>query len=394
MLLNVGTMSSGACATTLPVVSDTTFVHGNVFSKSLPVSTKSILRKFLTQLTHGKAGTPSQQQEENTVKLDRSKKSKESVAASTTTTPSDRRRAIEASNQLSSSPRAPPIYPCNPKSRERTFDLLTLVPASPHSVIAPPPSPAVLSGRKRISPFDRIHRSRLHVEPVETDDSEELEMDFFLNESLPNNINDIEDEDDDDSSLGELIDCDHGEEQNDLYDENVSFYADDDMRGLVTLTNCDDEVEDFPPEIHIEDFVDITTTTSERRTSQSLGTPLNDAFDLVRMIDLQGPWLADIDSSRIDWSENDVREIVDNVVDIKQDFLTVDRYRETLSEEEEVKMNQFYSLFGFRGKLSSNLHVMQTDERTRKYWEKLTTSYHLYRCQIVNLEKLEHNKYP
>lgn len=166
-------------------------------------------------------------------------------------------------------------------------------------------------------------------------------MDFFLNESLPNHINDIEDEDDDDSSLGELIDCDHGEEQNDLYDENVSFYADDDMRGLVTLTNCDDEDEDFPPEIHIEDFVDIATTTSERRTSQSLGPPLNDAFDLVRMIDLQGPWLADIDSSRIDWSENDVREIVDNVVDVKQDFLSVDRYRETLSEEEEVKINQF-----------------------------------------------------
>ncbi len=159
-------------------------------------------------------------------------------------------------------------------------------------------------------------------------------MDFFLNESLPKNINNIEDEDDDNSSLGELIDCDQDEEQNDQYDENISFYADDDMRGLVTLTNCDD-VEDFPPpEIQIEDFVDIAT--SERRTSQSLGPHLNDAFDLVRMIDLQGPWLADIDSSRIDWSDNDVSEVVD-AVDVKQDLLTVDRYRETLSEEEEVK---------------------------------------------------------
>jgi len=294
----------------------------------------------LTQLTHGKAGQTSQQQlqqQQYKFESDRLMKRQDSNDTSmttTTSTHSDRRRTVEATNRLSSSPRAPPIYPCNPKSRERTFDLLTLVPASPHSVMAPPPSPAVLSGRKRISPFDRIHRSRLHVEPADTDDSEELEMDFFLNESLPKNINNIEDEDDDNSSLGELIDCDQDEEQNDQYDENISFYADDDMRGLVTLTNCDD-VEDFPPpEIQIEDFVDIAT--SERRTSQSLGPHLNDAFDLVRMIDLQGPWLADIDSSRIDWSDNDVSEVVD-AVDVKQDLLTVDRYRETLSEEEEVK---------------------------------------------------------
>jgi hypothetical protein len=307
-------MSSGACAATLPLVSEPSYIHsGNLFSKSLPVSTKkivstkTIIRKFITTLTNGKTT----QQHTNTSKKKVDKTVSE-VGTKTEIVPT----RVPISTRL-------PIYPSNPKSRERTFDLLTLVPASPRSVMAPPPSPAVHLVRKRVSHFDKINKLNNPIDP------EELEMDFFFSDSLagkPGN----EDDDDDNSSLGELLDCDGGEEQNEFYFDNnsESFYDDEEMNTTDSVTICDEEnVTKIDQQL-----------TSELLTSQSLGPHLNEAFDLVRMIEFDGPWI----SPNKNWPE---RTAVD--IRVEEVSLVDTNFASSTENEDEVSNFNFskYILF-------------------------------------------------
>ena len=291
-------MSSGACAATLPVVSEPTYSHGTPFSKSLPVNTKTILRKFITHLTHGKV---SQQQQEHLTISDPVKPRKEI----------HHRDKIDEVHRYSS--QKVPIYPGNPKSRERTFDLLTLVPASPRSVMAPPPSPSVQLSSKRISKFSRISK------PVNLDsEEEELGIDFFFGGESVEQIVKMSDKSDDDdcSSLEEVVDCD-GEEQNDVFNEffgqseneifeqnlEESFYEDQDMGDLVKITDCCHENEHSENEFTSELDFGRLAPPLQRQVSQSLGpnvTHLSDAFDLVRKFEFQAPWISDISPSQID----------------------------------------------------------------------------------------------
>lgn len=104
------------------------------------------------------------------------------------------------------------------------------------------------------------------------DDISDAGIDFFFGDDKIDVKRD--DDDDDVSSVGEDLDGDvFDEEQN---DEN--FYVDE----------IDSRVESFEAELKDDLLV-----------TQSLGPQLSEAFDLVRMIDFEGPWM-----SNVDWSSS------------------------------------------------------------------------------------------
>ena len=283
------------------------------FSKSLPASTKTILRKFLTQLT-------SSGQRQTSFKNDVIAESRrdEKCKKLNSPTPVEKRSGL-------------PIFPAHSKSRERTFDLLTLVPASPRSVMAPPPSPAVQASRKRSGQMKKICESFVEHNNNDVNDDDDVKaddfdadfseagIDFFFGERtvVQRNVRHVDnyDADDDVSSVGGDLDCDvFDDEQNDANDDDNddSFYVDE----------IDSRLESFEEELK-----------DDLRVTQSLGPQLSEAFDLVRVMDFEGPWM-----SNIDWMSS--ISVIEKSVDIN--FVVNDLSFEG-QEEDEVRSSNLSS---------------------------------------------------
>jgi len=124
--------------------------------------------------------------------------------------------------------------------------------------------------------------SNNNVKKDDFDDISDAGIDFFFGDDRTDVKRD--DDDDDVSSVGEDLDGDvFDEEQND-----ESFYVDE----------IDSRVESFEAELKDDLLV-----------TQSLGPQLSEAFDLVRMIDFEGPWMSNVDRSSSVEKNSDVVEV-------------------------------------------------------------------------------------
>ena len=215
-----------------------------------------------------------------------------------------------------------PIYPGNPKSRERTFDLLTLVPASPRSVMAPPPSPAVQISRKRGSPEKDCCGKTGKLAGNRNDvDDDEFGIGFFFGEREVEDIDNVDgidiinNNDNDNSNYNDNSndnDDEVGDNDDDFNDEKSSLSESHDVdkieRDASVERIYDDENVDINAGVNINNDAraDNHQEQSVQKSfedelrmdllaTQSLGPRLTEAFDLVRMIDFEGPWVSSND---------------------------------------------------------------------------------------------------
>ena len=125
------------------------------------------------------------------------------------------------------------------------------------------------------------------------------------------------------------------EQGDDVFEQNFedSFYDDQDMGELVTITNCCDENLHFEEVLTSElDYARLAPPL-ERQVSVSLGPHvehLSDAFDLVRKFEFQAPWISDIG-----WSEKD------DISPIQIDEILFDEQSDVVSTSENNDVSFF-----------------------------------------------------